>query len=230
MNNNKTTKNNMAPDDYCPVYMNLLRILHEKHMQKRLRCDRFSLISQICVGGVIYHMLGLQFQSPTVDMYMDGESYIKLAENPQKYMVELEPFPIMEDYVEEGKDPYPVIGVGDIRLYCMHYTSCKEAMEAWKRRSKRMDFNKCMAIATEWDLGYDENLIARFLELPYPKVLFTKSKMEDKNTVFCDERAWNKRAKTIDVPLLTCYKHGYKRCFEEVFDAVDWLNEKAITE
>ena len=54
--------------------------------------------------------------------------------------------------------------------------------------------------------------------------------MEDENTVFCTEKAWNERAKTINVPLLTCYKHGYKRCFEEVFDVVDWINRNANAE
>lgn len=231
MNNKKKRKHNMmGKDDFCPFYMNPIRILHEKHMRKRLKCDKFSIIAQICVGGVMYHMLGVQFQSPTIDLWLEGEDYMKLAENLEKYMRDLEPFPIMEDYKEEGKAPYPIIGVGDIKLYCMHYTSCEEAIEAWKRRRERVDFSRCMAIATEWDMGYDEDLITRFLALPYPKVLFAKSKREDKNTVFCDERAWNERAKTINVPLLTCYKHGYKRCFEEVFDVVDWINRNANAE
>ena len=230
MSSKKHKHNMMGKDDFCPPLLNPIRIIHEKNMQKRLKYDKFSLITQICIGGIMYHMLGVQFQSPTVDLWFTGEDYIKLVENPRKYIQDLEPFPIMEDYKEEGKLPYPVIGVGDIKLYCMHYTSCEEAIEAWKRRRERVDYNKLMAIATEWDMGYDKDLIARFLALPYPKVLFTKSKMEDENTVFCTEKAWNERAKTINVPLLTCYKHGYKRCFEEVFDVVDWINRNANTD
>lgn len=198
--------------------------MHEKNMRKRLRYNRFSLISQNCMGGVIYKMLGLQDQSPTVNMYIRGESFVRLASDPDKYMGELDPFPITEEHVDPGMPPHPMIGVGDIRLDCLHYSSCEEAIKAWNRRKNRVDHSRILLIATDWDLNYDEDLTEEFLRLPHPKVLFSVRRREQADCIYCDKSIWTRRAREINMPVLTGFQFGYRRCFEKVFDVVEWIN------
>lgn len=209
----------------CLFYMKPFRHIHEMNMQKKLKYDRFSLISQNCLGGVIYKMLGLQDQSPTVNMFFRGESFVKLAEDPEKYLFDLEPFPISEDHEEKGLWPHPYVGVGDIRLNCLHYSSCEEAIAAWNRRRKRVDPDRILILATDWDLNYDEDLVERILNIKYPKVLFSVRDRHHPDCVYCDKSMYTANAKRIDMPVLTDYMLGYERCFEKVFDVVKWIND-----
>jgi len=39
--------------------------VHKLALQRELHNDGFTLISQNCVGGVLYHLLGKEFLSPT---------------------------------------------------------------------------------------------------------------------------------------------------------------------
>ena len=43
-------------------------IWRNKWDQKNLRNRSFSLFSHNCLGGIMYHDLGVQFQSPTINM------------------------------------------------------------------------------------------------------------------------------------------------------------------
>ena len=216
------TENNAVEE--CSFFMKPFRDIHENNLRKRLKHRQFTLISQNCMGGVIYNMLGLQSQSPTVNMFIRGESFVRLASNPRKYMQEMEPFPINEKHEEEGFWPHPVIGIGDIRLNCLHYDNCQEAIDSWKRRCERIDFSRILVMANDWDLNYDEALIKGILELPCPKVLFSTRVKDKDDIVYCTEKVWTKRGRSINMPVLTEYKYGYKRCFEYIFDVVDWIN------
>ena len=47
-----------------------------------------SIFSCNCWGGLTYNSLGLEFNSPLINMYESELDFIKLAKNPQKYMQE----------------------------------------------------------------------------------------------------------------------------------------------
>ena len=79
-------------------------------------------------------------------------------------------------------------------------------------------------MANDWDLNYDEALIKGILELPCPKVLFSTRLKDQDDIVYCTKKVWTRRGRSINVPVLTEYKYGYKRCFEYIFDVVGWIN------
>lgn len=56
-------------------------------LRKRLKNNEFSIISDTCVGGIIYHRLGLQFSSPTINLGIgeDVDSFIDFVENLYDY-------------------------------------------------------------------------------------------------------------------------------------------------
>lgn len=62
---------------------------HEKRNienRKRLKNKEISIISTNCIGGVLSHDLGLQFKSPTVNLFFRAEDFIKFCENLEYYM------------------------------------------------------------------------------------------------------------------------------------------------
>ena len=137
-----------------------------------------SLISQNCVGGVVYNRLGSPFQSPTINMYILGEDFCKLCE-PVEHYLSLRPV-----LVEEKSISYPVLKIDDIKLHCLHYKTGREAIDAWNRRRKRVNFKRIVVLANDWDLNHNELLINRIIALPYPKIILTANPRYKNNDYF----------------------------------------------
>lgn len=138
---------------------------------RRLISPEISILSMNCTGGVLYHDLGLQFQSPTINLYFPAEDFIRFCERLEDYlaietMTECRDSAIIEDRA------YPVARLGDIRLYLVHYSSVAEAQEAWNRRKKRLKRENIVVFATDRD-GMTDALKDRFEKLPFHKVMFT---------------------------------------------------------
>lgn len=102
-----------------------------------LRNKDITLLSQNCIGGVLYSEYGLRFQSPTINMFIENENFVKLVENFEYYM-SITAEPITDCYIDpiDEKVKYPKIKVDDISICCLHYKDCEEAIEAWERRKK----------------------------------------------------------------------------------------------
>lgn len=138
--------------------------------RRRLKDRNVSILSMNCTGGILYHELGLQFLSPTVNLYMQAEDFIRFCERLDDYLA--------IDTMMECKDPaiigdrtYSVAWLRDIKLFLVHYSSVAEAQEAWNRRKKRLVRKNIVIFATDRD-GMTEALKDRFEKLPYPKVMF----------------------------------------------------------
>lgn len=114
-------------------------------------------------------MLGLPFMSPTVNMFIEDEYFVKLTENPEYYLT-VEPYKIKES--SNGRR-CPVIGLDDIELCCLHYKSCDEAIEFWNRRKTRVDFNRILVIANSWNMHGNKELMQRVLNCGYPSIVYT---------------------------------------------------------
>lgn len=134
-----------------------------------------SIISQQCIGGVIYHDMGMQFLSPTINLYFEAKDFIKFVENLKHYMNVA-----IDVKEEEGK----IIGyLEDIRINFLHYKEVELAKAKWEERAKRILWNKIFVICTDRD-GFDEQCFKRFEALPYKKALITRNKKwKDKD--FC---------------------------------------------
>lgn len=101
--------------------------------RKKLKNSDFTIISSNCVGGVIYHDLGLQFKSPTINLWFKPKDYLKFLSDLDKYLE-------MELSEETDKDvDYPVGLLGDIHLYFLHYRTFAEAKNKWNSRKKRIN-------------------------------------------------------------------------------------------
>ena len=64
-----------------------------RKIMNALKNKDFTIISHNCVGGVIYHDLGLKFNTPTINLFFMAKDFIKFCNNLIHYLnCEMEPF------------------------------------------------------------------------------------------------------------------------------------------
>ena len=100
---------------------------------KKLQNTNFSIISSNCNGGVVCHDLKIRFNSPTVNLFMSAEYFLKFVKHLEYYL--------NTDIVEIKDDTvtYPVGLLGnEILLHYMHYNSFEEAVQKWNERKKEL--------------------------------------------------------------------------------------------
>ncbi len=125
-----------------------------------------------CIGGVLAHDLGIRFNSPTVNLYMRAEDFIRFCEN-LPYYLSIEKMVPCTDPELVGERTYPVAYLGDLMLFLVHYASVEEADRKWQERKTRLRMDNLVILATDRD-GMTEELKDRFEKLPYRKIMFTK--------------------------------------------------------
>ncbi len=198
----------------------------------RLKNKDISLICSNCAGGIIYHWLGLKFNSPFINLYLTGEDYIKALENWQDFLNA----EIVED--TSGDKTYPVgVGYLGIKIHFMHYTTFDEAIEKWNQRKNRINHDNMVFMYTNYAGG--GQLLERFDQLPFQhKIVFTAEKHPDLRSAvylkgfkrFCKIcKIYNKLYKKNVVPNIWMTQNLITgRRFIDQFDYVSWFN--SITE
>ena len=119
----------------------------------------FSIIAQNCVGGVMYHELGLPFLSPTINVYMESADFIKFCENLEYYL-SIDANSI--NFIKERE--YPVGYLEDIKIYFVHYKTEEEARKKWEDRKSRVAHDKICVVMTDRD-GFNQEIFQRFGEI-----------------------------------------------------------------
>lgn len=92
-------------------------------MRAQLRNQNITFLSPNCIGGILFHDLGLKFMSPTVNLMMTQTDFVKFVLNLDNCLVKDFCFFKHPEYV------FPCATLGDITVYITHYTSEKEAFE-----------------------------------------------------------------------------------------------------
>ena len=80
------------------------------------------------------------------------------------------------------QEEYPVGLLEDVKVYFMHYSTCREAKDAWDRRKKRINWKKIVVLATDTE-EFDEDVWRLWSQITYPKVLFTVSERKSSEVV-----------------------------------------------
>ena len=102
------------------LYSKRKRNYLKKLWRQKLENKDFSIICSTCIGGIIYHNLGLEFLSPTINMYMNNLDFIKFACDLKHYCSqELE-------FIETDEN-FPVAMCGDIQLNFNHSKTSEDA-------------------------------------------------------------------------------------------------------
>ena len=166
---------------------------------------------------MICHDLGLQFRSPTINMFFYGDHFIRFCENLDHYLsMELHP---CKEPLHKPEIEYPVCSLGDLELHFLHYRSFEEAKTTWERRTSRINKDNMFFMWTFFD-GTDEELLNRFDQLPYPnKVAFTEKNFPQYTSAF------HIHGYEDGLGVLTSYDslNGTQKI--DQFDYVTWFNE-----
>lgn len=110
----------------------------EKYLN--LKKSNISIISNNCWGGIVYNTLGFECLSPFKNLFLEDDDYLKLLQHLEDYLRVMPEFDRFETDVH-SKQKYPVLRADDIHIHCNHDVDPVVAIEKWKRRSERMNYN-----------------------------------------------------------------------------------------
>lgn len=160
-------------------YLRLLeRKCHIAIKKIRLTNTAPTIIASNCVGTLIYSDLKLPFYSPTINLWLEMNDFVRFAEKLEWYLEQ----PLRE--IRDDAISYPIGMLGDIKIHFRHYDSWEQAVLKWKTRSERIDLNNLFFIGCEKD-GCSYETIKRFDSLPYKnKVILTKTVYPEFSSAF----------------------------------------------
>lgn len=185
--------------------------------RKRLKNTDFSLLCNNCNGGTVSHDLGLQFRSPTVNLFFYHDHFFRFCENFDYYIAQ--PLVLCENPIHKPETEYPVCNLGDLELHFLHYESFEQAKEKWDTRTARINRDNIFVMWTFFD-GTDEQWLARFDKIPFEnKVAFTEREFPQYKSAFCihgfEERG---------LGVLTLFDGLTGKRVIDRFDYVTWFN------
>lgn len=210
--------------------MKLLAKLYEKisntWYRKRLHNDNFTIITDTCIGGVMYHKLGKQFRSPTINLWIYDKDFIRFVSNLRYYMSQ-------ELRFVEGIDPTPTAWCGDVMIHFNHAHSKEEAAADWNKRRTRINYDNLFIImsdrpGTDND-GTDPYLSKEdFLSLNKikckGKIVFSVRKYEDIDYIVPLPADANDNGTYVNMYMFDKSKWLKRYRWESALDWVHWLN------
>lgn len=194
--------------------------IYKKRKAKGLKNKDFTIITSNCNGAFMYYDMGLGYLTPTVNLAIDMDDFVKMAENLSWYME--------QKLVEvETERPYPAGRLGDITIYFVHYKTFEEGAQSWEKRKKRINWDNLFFVATEKD-NCSYETIRRFDQLPYKhKVIFTHTEYPEFSSAYYI-RGFEEKD---ELGVLTFYKNQFlRRRYLDDFDYVTFLNKTEATD
>ena len=108
--------------------------------------------------------MGLQFTSPTINLYFTCPDFVKFVLNLDHYLA-------LTPQMTWGEE-YPVGHLEDVAIYFQHYDSCSEALKKWEERKKRINREKVVVLCTDME-DFSEDIYLEWQKISLPKLLFT---------------------------------------------------------
>ena len=184
-------------------------------MRKTLKNTTPTLLCPNCLGGILFHDLGLQFRSPTVNTMMFQTDFVKFVLNLDHYLNQKLLFFKHSEYT------FPCACLDDIVIHFTHYHTEAEAEQKWEERKQRIDLGNLFICLAEKD-GLDQDTIRKLAEIPARGlVVFTATDMDLPYTLQIEKYKEHGEVGNI---LSYSYITG-KREYEQYFDFVKWFNE-----
>ena len=184
----------------------------EKKWQSSIKVDNFSIICSTCIGGIIYHRLGREFLSPTVNMFFLQKDFIKFVSNLPHYIA-------MDLQFIETDKPYPVAMLDDIVLYFNHSNTPEDAANDWNRRKEKINYENLYIILYNRD-GCTLDDLRKMENVKCKRFIVLTSTPIDLPYAFCIKE---NKGKPNSGTFLDKDMFGV-RTFEKQWDFVSWLN------
>lgn len=191
-------------------------IRRRKNMRAALTNTTPTFLCPNCIGGILFHDLGLQFQSPTVNLMMFQTDFAKFVLNLDHYLAQELAFFQHPDY------SFPCARLGDITIHFTHYHTEKVAAQKWAERSARIDRDNLFVFLEERDGLTREDMLQLGRIHVRGLVIFTANAYPDIPYALqipkyaSDGKVGNVLAKSY---------WDDSREYEKYFDFVKWFNE-----
>lgn len=139
-------------------------------MRWRVRARNFTIITNNCIGSLLYKQLGMRFLSPTINIAIeDDEDYFAFCKDLRYYTA----CPLC-DVSAEMRMPNPVGRLvpqdethRPVDLSFVHYPTFAAAADRWVTRVERINYEKLVFIYTGLpEADIPRNLLADFETLP----------------------------------------------------------------
>lgn len=197
--------------NYNPISFVTLR-----KMRRQIRNTSVSLLCPNCMGGLLFHDLGMQFRSPTVNLMMDQRDFVKFVLHMDYYLEQ--EFAFFKHPIHDC----PCATLSDITVHFTHYPNPEQAVQKWRERAKRLDRNNLFVVLLERDGLTREELLALGELRVRGLLVFTVKEYPD--------IPYALRCPIIDENgevgnLLTISPRDGLRGYERYFDFVKWFNE-----
>ena len=198
------------------IYKNPIAKHRRKCMRDALQNTNMTFLCPSCMGGELFHDLGLQFRSPTINLMMLQTDFVKFVTNFDEYMAV--PF----EFFKHPDYDFPCAKLKDITVHFTHYHSEEEAVTKWESRSERIDRNNLFIYCSDRD-GITEEEVRSLGKLKVKGIVFF-SAHDYKDIPYCLYIPKFKDVGVVqgiqDVHYPDCH-----RSYEEYFDFVKWFNE-----
>lgn len=197
--------------NYNPISFTVLR-----KMRREIRNISVSLLCPDCMGGILFHDLGMQFRSPTVNLMLNQRDFVKFVLRVDHYL---------EQEFHFFKHPIhncPCAVLDDITVHFTHYSDPDQAVQKWRERAERLDRNNLFVVLLERDGLTREDILA-LRDLPVRGLLvFTRKDYPDiPYALKCPILDENGEVGN----LLAISPWDGLRGYERYFDFVKWFNE-----
>jgi len=107
----------------------IYRLLAKKY-RRRIKNHDFTILCNTCIGGRLYNLLGMRFDTPTINLWMSTKDFCKFCSDIQKYK---DP-----SFVFVQEKPYPIGILDDITIHFNHYRTIEDVVTSWRRRFARL--------------------------------------------------------------------------------------------
>ena len=185
-------------------------------MRRGIKNETVTFLCPNCIGGILFHDLGLKFQSPTVNLMMRQTDFLKFVQNLDHYLS------LDFEFYTHPEYTFPCAKLGDIDVHFTHYYSEEDALAKRKERAKRINKDNLFVFIEERD-GLTKKDIISLHNLPVRGVVaFTANRYPD-IPYAVHIKKYEKDGEVGNI-LSKSYVNG-SREYEAYFDFVQWFNE-----
>lgn len=122
--------------------MNRLQTICRHIVKHKMDLSNDIILCNNCIGGFLYHDYSQKFLSPTINLQIEADGFLKMCANLKEYMnaplVSLDSPENAALFKEWNTHPFPIAYLKDVKIFFQHYHSFEEAKNSWEKRSKRM--------------------------------------------------------------------------------------------
>lgn len=208
-------------DDFMKIITKTYDKLSKVWYRMRLKNDNFTIVTNTCIAGVMYHKLGKQFLSPTINLWMEDKDFFRFVRKIDWYIVQ----PLK--FVRELEST-PVAYCGDVLIHFNHYKTEDEAASKWEERKMRINKNNLFIICSDRptpekkeEITHEDMLSLK--DIPCRgKVIFSTRHYDDIDYIVPLPKDPN--GDYVNMYMFDKSKHLQRFRWEEAFDWVHWLN------